>query len=66
MLSETGEALFGPRWQTEVAKALNVADRTIRRWISEPDTMPPSVAGDLRRLCDERIARITAIRDRLP
>jgi len=27
-----GETAFGPQWQTRLAKALGVADRTMRRW----------------------------------
>jgi hypothetical protein len=65
LLHEAGEALFGPRWQTEIAKALNVNDRTVRRWAAEPDTVPRGVSADLRRLCDERIQLLTAMRDRL-
>ena len=30
LLQEVGEALFGPRWQTNVARELKVSDRTVR------------------------------------
>jgi hypothetical protein len=33
-LADIGLALYGSRWQTELAKALGVADRTVRRWAS--------------------------------
>lgn len=31
-LRAAGELLYGPRWQTALARDLNVADRTVRRW----------------------------------
>ncbi len=34
MLRELGEALYGPRWQTDVSRALEVTDRTVRDWVS--------------------------------
>ena len=31
-LKKAGEALYGPRWQTALARALGVNARTVRRW----------------------------------
>lgn len=49
-----GEQLFGARWQTELAAALNVNDRSLRRWLSGQDTIPPGVWDDLRTLVQQR------------
>lgn len=54
LLKDAGEALYGPRWQTDLARDLGVADRTMRRWIAGADDLPPGVSMDLWRLCEER------------
>ena len=39
LLSRVGEVLYGDRWQTQLARALGVTDRQLRRWVSvEADT----------------------------
>jgi DNA-binding transcriptional regulator LsrR (DeoR family) len=32
LLERIGKALYGDRWQTQLAKALGMSDRTVRRW----------------------------------
>lgn len=49
-----GEAAFGPRYQTELGRALRVSDRSIRRWIAGTHAIPEQVGSDLLRLLDER------------
>ena len=40
-LHKEGERIWGPRWQTPLARALKVSDRTVRRWVSgEVPTKP--------------------------
>jgi hypothetical protein len=34
LLSDVGEALYGPRWHTDLSRDLGVADRTMRRWMA--------------------------------
>jgi DNA-binding transcriptional regulator YiaG len=62
---EAGEALFGPRWQSELARELDVADRTVRRWVAGDAEMPRGVYTDLLRLTQERAAALDALADRL-
>ncbi len=52
-LAQIGEALYGPRWQTELARALGVSDRTIRYWLAGTP-IPARVYGDLLAICCER------------
>jgi len=54
LLTRCGEALYGPRWQTDLAEALDVDDRTVRRWISGATPVPQGVYADLMRLMQER------------
>lgn len=65
LLRETGEALFGSRWQTELAEALGINDRTLRRWHSGQNTCPPWLAEELAAICKERGAALSAIAERL-
>jgi plasmid maintenance system antidote protein VapI len=53
-LSEIGEALYGPRWQCEMARALDVSSRTIRRWVANDADLPNDVAFRLCLLCEKR------------
>lgn len=65
LLRDAGEALYGPRWQSDLARDLKVSDRTMRRWLSGADDLPPGVAMDLWRICYERSAVIEDLLDRL-
>ena len=49
-----GAALYGSRWQTDLAEALGVSDRTVRRWVADPEIVPAVAWSDMRRLCRER------------
>lgn len=42
-----GEALYGARFQTELAGDLSVGDRTMRRWCSGKGEIPDNVQAEL-------------------
>lgn len=65
LLVEAGEALYGPRWQTELARDLGVADRTMRRWVADTSAVPVGLYADLLRLTQERAAVLDALAPRL-
>jgi DNA-binding transcriptional regulator YdaS (Cro superfamily) len=65
LLVEAGEALYGPRWQSQLARDLGVADRTIRRWAAGTHQVPAGVYLDLLRLTQERAAVLDALAPRL-
>lgn len=50
--------LYGCRWQTQLAQALNVAVRTVQRWDAEASRPPASLQAELRDLLKERRAAI--------
>ena len=56
VLVKYGEALFGPRFQRELAEALRVNERTMRRWVAGDTSPPDSVLDDLKALVRARIA----------
>lgn len=65
LLVEAGEALYGPRWQSDLARDLAVSDRTVRRWAAGTTDLPAGVYMDLLRLTQERAAMLDALAQRL-
>lgn len=51
VFSQVGEALYGPSWRAKLAAALNVAERTVRRWQDGDTAIPEGVRSDLAKLC---------------
>jgi hypothetical protein len=60
-LIQVGEALYGPRFQRELAEALGVNERTMRRWVAGDFEPPESLQADLVRLLRERRDVINAL-----
>ena len=58
LLSQAGEALYGPRWQSELARDLDIDDRTMRRRVAGDSPVPSGVTVDLLRLLTQRAADI--------
>ena len=60
MLKRAGEALYGNQWQTPLAQALGVSDRTMRRWVSGTASIPDDVLADIEQVARQRVADIYA------
>ena len=60
MFSKVGEALYGPHWRTALAEALDVGERTVRRW-QNGGTIPDGIALDLANLCHKHAERLTSL-----
>lgn len=54
LLAEIGEALYGPSWQSEMARTLRVASRTVRRWAAGEFCIPDQIQDELAPLVRER------------
>lgn len=65
LLVECGEALYGPQWQSAVARDLGVSNRTVRRWVAGTSEVPPGLYLDLLRLTQERAALLDSLAERL-
>lgn len=65
MFNKVGEALFGPSWRTALAAALEVGERTVRRWQQPGAVIPDGVGPDLAVLCREHSAELVALADQL-
>lgn len=60
-LRRIGEALYGERWQTPLAEDLQVADRTVRRWLDGSRAIPDTLRADLHRIVAARVASLQRI-----
>lgn len=65
LLVECGEALYGPQWQSALARDLGVADRTVRRWVAGTSEVPAGLYVDLLRLTQERASALDTLAERL-
>lgn len=65
LLRQVGEALYGPRWQSELARDLDISDRTVRRWAAGEADPRHGVWTDLRRLIADRREMLGALAYRL-
>lgn len=53
-----GEALFGPQWQSPLARALGVNLRTVQRWASGQNNVPARHLLRLQALVREKMAKM--------
>lgn len=65
LLIDCGLALYGPQWQSALARDLGVSDRTIRRWVAGQFPVPVGVRADLVTLLKERGVMLDALAERL-
>ena len=65
LLKDTGEALYGPQWQSAIARDLGVSDRHIRRMAAGEADLKPGMAMDLWRIALERAADLDDVIERL-
>jgi hypothetical protein len=54
LLRQIGEVLYGTSWQTALSERLNVSDRSMRRWASGEDDVPPGVWREIHHLADSQ------------
>jgi hypothetical protein len=68
LLIACGEALYGFRWQTDLADTLaadvRVSDRTVRRWVAGDSPIPSGLWTDLMRMMQERAATFDGLAER--
>lgn len=61
LLRRTGEALYGERWQSALARALGVSDRRVRAWAAGEGQPHPERWQDMRRLVEQRSDQLDAL-----
>jgi hypothetical protein len=65
-LARVGTALYGPFWQSELGRAIDVDPRTVRRWASGEFNIPIGVWAELSALITEREIELRALRSNMP
>lgn len=70
LLRYAGSLLCGDRWQSELARVLDVGDRRVREWIAGerriPDGVWPELAAALRQRGNEAVDLINRIQRKAP
>ena len=62
LIRRTGQALFGDSWRvSDLADALGVNERTLRRWMSGSEEPRPGVWRDLHAIAVKRTADLAAL-----
>lgn len=65
LLAEIGKVLYGPRWQTDLARDLGISDRTMRRWTANRADVPPGAWRDLYRRLENRVVEVDRMKHRI-
>jgi plasmid maintenance system antidote protein VapI len=61
-LAAVGQALYGPRWQTDLAADLGHDPKTIQRWLNGQRRIPADLPGRLDDLLEARAETIRKLR----
>ena len=64
-LVRSGSLLFGDRWQSDLARALNVGDRRVREWLAGDRSIPAGVWPEIAGLIRQRSNNAAAILDEI-
>lgn len=59
VLSRAGNALYGQLWQSDMARAIGVSDRTVRRWVAGKSAVPASAWSAIVALMQRRAEALT-------
>lgn len=63
LLARVGAALYGRQWQCELARALDVSDRSVRYWLAGAHPIPRGVWADLLRAIADRRTALSGLGD---
>ena len=66
LLNATASALYDPHWQNALARALDINERTVRRWASGEAPVPIGVWNDISEIIAERVTELRDLRKTLP
>ncbi|MEP3245087.1 MAG: transcriptional regulator [Sneathiella sp.] len=55
ILEKAGQALYGPEWQSKLARALDINVRSVRRWVTGDQNISDGVWNDIARLLTKNL-----------
>jgi DNA-binding XRE family transcriptional regulator len=61
LIAEIGEALFGERWKSDLARELGVSRDTVDDWTKERMKPRPGVYRDLAKIVERRQAELNKL-----
>ncbi|WP_176400280.1 hypothetical protein [Sphingobium sp. Z007] len=61
LLHRIGEALYGPRWISEMARQKGINLRTMQRWAAGQSEGPPTLYAELADDLDEQAGLLRAL-----
>lgn len=64
-LQFAGEALYGSRWQTDMAELLEIDSRRVRAWMAGERSIPPGIWNELAAELRRRGSRAIKLADQL-
>lgn len=64
LLRAAGIAMYGPLWQSQIARDLGLSNRTVRRWVSDA-SMPSRYLEDLGMLACQRVIELNRACDNI-
>lgn len=64
-LREAGEALYGSRFASQLARDLGVAVRTVQRWLAGKHVIPDNLTSNISELVTKRAAALDRLGKRL-
>lgn len=65
LITETGRALYGARWFSDMAADLGVSQRTVRRWANGEFNVPLGVWAELIGRAHDRSESLAALVKRI-
>lgn len=61
LLTEIGLRLYGSNWKSELARALNINDRSVRQWANDERTIPDNLLRGMVSYMYDRADSITRL-----
>ena len=65
LFCRAGQALYGPRFASDIGRALAMSDRNIRRYVAGDLQMSPSLRLEIANLCMERAEYLAEVASEL-
>lgn len=65
LFAELGEMLYGPQWQSPLARALGINLRTVQRWATGESTPPETVMDEVIKMFLAHAEHVAALAEQV-